>query len=321
MDPNRILHRTLLAVVTATMVIALVPPGEAQGGASFPPQFSIDESTLSPQAPIKPDIGTAQITLEWTYTFNQLGTELSAVSTASALLTWDPPTCDRPGVVITGPLTKTVIIRENNQPVNPVRDSSTFTVEVTQDAPGETSIQCTFRGRVGQVIGTTVPATEDSLIVVPVKADFLGLISANIPTTIKQAGPQKQIRYDIEVTNLGNARSNIVFNLPEGSSDGGWNPVPPTQITLESSAQGGQTTSTTVGFLVSTPFKNGWNNKETTFSLGIQPVSTKDPESTGQEVKVNVLARVRGVYVPTLEPLVLLGAVIGSALVARRLKE
>lgn len=70
-------------------------------------------------------------------------------------------------------------------------------------------------------------------------------------------------------------------------------------------------------FVVSTPYQNGWNNDETTLVFRLQPVSTNHQDTKGQEVSVNVLARVRGIYVPGPEPMLLVGAILGAALVAR----
>ncbi len=312
---SKVLRKTILGGVAVLTVIALLMPSAA-AQTSFPPQFTISTPTMNPQAPIAPDTGTAVVTVPWTYSFQSRGSELSSLASSSVQLQWEQPSCTNPNVVITGALAETITIG-GTPPETSFSGDSKFNVQVTQDAPGETPILCSFKGKVLAAFGNQVPETSTATGTINVFAKYLGLISANIPTTIKQAGPQKQIRYDIELTNLGNARSNIDFQLGSDPS-GGWNPVPPTQIVMESPAQGGTETSKTVGFLVSTPFKNGWNNQETTFQLRITPISTKDPEQVGQTVAVNVLARVRGVYVPTLEPVVLLGAVVGAALMARR---
>ncbi len=315
---SKLLRKSLLGGLAVVVVLSLLVPNAAgQGAGSFPPSFTLGTPTMSPNEPIAPDTGTAQVSIPWTYAFKQTGTELAGVSSGSVTLQWEQPSCTNPNVLITGALAETIDTSGANAQTKTFTGLSKFNIQVTQDAPGETPIQCTFRGKVLEAFGTQVPQTETATATANVFAKYLGLISANVPVTINSAGPQKQIRYDIELSNLGNARSTITFGLAT-EVKGGWNPVPPTQIVLESPAQGGAETTKTVGFLVSTPFKNGWNNEETTFQLEITPVSTKDPTQFGQAVSVNVLARVRGVYVPTLEPVVLLGAVIGAAMLARR---
>lgn len=319
------LRKSLIVGATALLLlVAVAPHGSAQGGAGqATAQFTVGTPSLAPTGPITPDTGVATATVPWTYSITTpaVGPAVGSLS-GTAILQWTDPACENGNVVISGSLVQQIpIAGDPGQTTITETGTSSFNIQVTQDAPGEQPIKCTFSGKVLAPF-QQVPETDEQSASAFVTADYLGLISANIPTTIKQAGPQKQIRYDIEITNLGNARSTINFNLRgEDPSSGGWNPVPPTQIVLESQAQGGTETTKTVSFLVSTPFKNGWNNKDTTFLLEIQPVSTKDVQKVGQSVNLNVLARVRGVYVPTLEPLLLLGAVVGSALVARLLRE
>lgn len=312
------LQAGLTVAVALSFVAMLVPTASAQGGTgSFPPSLTLDTPVISPNAPIQPDLGRAQITIDWTYTFRQAFTELSGVTTTSTTLVWQQPTCTNTNVIITGSLAQTIVIRSGAAaPETSIPGSSTFNVEVTQQAPGETPIRCDFRAQVEPVLGTQIPESNEAPASINVYGAYLGLISVNVPSTIKQAGPQKQIRYELEITNLGNAQSNLQFALANEPS-GGWNPIPPTQQVLQSAQQGGTETSKTIYFLVSTPFKNGWNNKDTTFQLTITPTSTKNPDDTGQPVSVNVLARVRGVYVPSLEPMLMLGALMGAALVVR----
>jgi hypothetical protein len=313
-NPLRRLTFASLAVLVAASM--LVPTVAAQGATSL----SLGTPELSSSAPLVPDTGIMTVDIPWTYTISTVGLFATGAVTTSTTLLWEDPTCDRNGVLITGALAETIVLSSGaTAPESSYTGTSTFTITATQDAPGETQIKCTFQAKVAAVVGTQVPETETATTTTPMVVEFLGLLSANVGGTIKQAGPQKQINYQVELTNLGNARTNVNFALSAEAS-GGWKPVAPTQIVLESTQQGGSEISKNVLFTVSTPFKNGWNNKEDTFQLVITPASTKDPEKVGTAVTVNVLARVRGVYVPSLEPMVLVAAVLGSALLVRMMK-
>ncbi|HEX2066049.1 MAG TPA: hypothetical protein VHI93_04470, partial [Candidatus Thermoplasmatota archaeon] len=185
------------------------------------------------------------------------------------------------------------------------------------DAPGERPLQCTMKGRVGASSGGAVAQSNDAEIAIPFSVRYYGLLTATVPTTIAEAGPQKEIRYDITLTNLGNSNTNINFDLATEIPEG-WSPVPPSPLIIGPSQQaGGSDFTKTVSFLVSTPHKNGWNNDQTPFQLKITPASTINPDQKGNEIAVNVLARVRGVYVPGPEPFLLVAALLGTALVAR----
>jgi hypothetical protein len=265
------------------------------------------------------DIGTAQINVPWVFSFSQTGTNLGSASKPTSTIVWSEPNCDKPGVLISGSLAETIVLPTGQQ--SSVPGSSTSNIEVTQEAPGEVAIKCTLSAYVKAVFGTQIPDSTVGTAILVVKADFLGLISVNVPGTIKQAGPQKNIKYTLDITNLGNSQTDLIFSLSEGATSGGWNPLAPPKITLGSTQQGATNTVATVEFTVNTPYKNGWNNKEKSMTLTITPQSTKDFETKGAPVDVPVLARVRGVYVPTLEPLFMLGAVLGVALLARRRTE
>ncbi len=316
---NRNINKTL-AVTTAAifLAMAIVPAAEAQAG-TVQGQLELKQGDVSP-ANIAPDITVAKIEIDWDYRISDAGYGLQSDVATTTTMTWDDPTCDQQGIVISGPLTNLVTVsRQQSSTSAGASGTKDFTLQATQQAPGETPTKCTFQARVND-LGTQVKATEKQSTTATFVVDYLGLVSANLPSTIKQAGPQKEIKYDIELTNLGNARSNIRFDLIT-ESIGDWDPVPPTEIILDSPNQGGQETTKTVSFQVSTPFKNGWNNDQKTLQLRITPVSTKNADIEGTSVTINTLSRVRGVYVPSLEPMVMLGAVLGAAFVAARLRQ
>jgi hypothetical protein len=136
---------------------------------------------------------------------------------------------------------------------------------------------------------------------------------------LKQAGPQKQVPFELEVTNFGNARTQYLFEITN-SPGGKWNALPPEVMLLDSPNSGQGTPTNTATFTVATPFKNGWNNAEGAYTITIKPSAADDPEKVGNPLTANVLVRVRGVYVPGVEPFVMVAAVLGAALVLRARK-
>lgn len=310
---SRLLVLTL-AVAVASIVVA--PMANAQG--TVKPQFNFGLPTID-KSVLTADVDVGKITVPGTLTYNTPGTVAGGAVITSAILKYSQdPSCDKAGVSIVGP-TSTIVPLDGAGSKSTFTTSSSFSISATQAAPGETDIKCTFKAKVIALQGNAYADTDESTTSLLVKVKFLGLLTANVPNTIVEAGPQKEIRYEIELTNLGNALTNVNFNLI-GDTASGWSPVPPTPIIMQSQQQGGTEFTKKVNFLIQTPHKNGWNNDEKTFQLKIQPSSTKDAEQKGNEIAVNVLARVRGIYVPGPEPMLLLGAILGTALVARMVR-
>jgi hypothetical protein len=311
---SKLVLRTFLATAAAAALALTLTPASAQGTTN---QAGFQVETVEAPKALRVDVETITITVPWKYTFTSAALSPQNAVFSTATLIWDEPTCDGRGVVITGALSQTFALPA--QASAEVKGTSKFNVKVTDQAPGETAVICTFQGKVGPV--GALPQTPTSRTTVPITAAYYGLISANVPVTIAQAGPQKQITYTLEVTNLGNSESLINVALVEKPADDErWQPVTPTQVTLTSPNKGGTANTAAINFLVSTPYKNGWNNKEGTFQLEIQPISVKDPEQKGNTIKVNVLARVRGIYVPGPEPALMMLAAVGAAVVARQLR-
>jgi hypothetical protein len=303
-----------VAAMLVLLLTAIAPTASAQLNK---PSFTINSVTVD-KNPMAPDIETGTVSVAWTYSFTQVATSVGGAVTPTVQIKWTQPSCDKSGTAIAGSLVQ-IITLDNTGQKQSASGTATFTLSLSQAAPGETDILCTFKGKVSPVVGTQIPESDEATGTLLVKAKFLGLLTANVPTTIQEAGPQKEIRYEIELTNLGNALTNVDFTLI-GNAAAGWSPVPPTPIIMQSQQQGGTEFTKKVNFLIQTPHKNGWNNDETTFQLRITPSSTKDPDLKGNPVAVNVLSRVRGIYVPGPEPILLVAALAGTALVARMLR-
>ncbi len=325
MQPN--LTRNLIVFgLTALMAVTLVPMNASAQGAS--PSFTIDDITTTPAGtPVQPDGLGIKVDITWHYDYG--GPAIYAVGNVqpSANLVWDIASCtnDNGGTIVTGSLGQSFSLDDDNTPSTPapsrVDGVSHFTISATRQAPGERLIPCSFKGHVGAIAGTSqIPESSPDTNGINIQVAYLGILTADVPTTIQEAGPQKEIRYDIKLTNRGNALSNVKFELV-GAVESGWLALAPPPTQIDSLQQGGTTNQATIGFLVSTPHKNGWNNADTGFTLKITPSSTLVKENTGAEVTVPVIARVRGIYVPGPDPILMVGAVLGTALVARLLRK
>lgn len=307
-----------LAALAAVAMAALLLPG-----ASAAPQFSIDQPATPPA--IDADVGGADITLKWHYDWATQGTQVvGGVSTATTLQ-WDPPKCenDGGGTIVTGLRSQVVSFGSATPgaPAQKVDGQSIFRVAATQKAPGETPYKCTFAGYVLAPAGQTqIGDSNKANVEVLVTVKYMGLLTAEVPLTVQEGGPQQDIRYEIKLTNLGNAQSKLDFAMV-GDVPPGWIAQPPPGgTTIQSLQQGGTTNQVTVPLIITTPHQNGWNNDAAAFQLKITPSTTKTTGAVGNEIVIPVVARVKGIYVPGPEPMLLVGAILGVAMLSRLLR-
>lgn len=313
---RRIIAATVFLALFASM--ALMPVVSAQASI-----ITNSANTKGiPISPLLPEIDTAGISLGFTYKMPQQAYNALGLSqaTAAASITIQ---CDDPNIIVTGPKSTSITLTPGTDAGTSVEKDFTFgplVVSVTRDLPGLKQIECNYSATVDAVGPTTAgiaQATggESSFTV---SAKFYSVIQSKVAQQIKQAGPQKDVPFEIQLDNFGNARTQVSFEINERPGSGKWNAVVPGDIILDSPASGGAKTSDTAVFTITTPYKNGWNNEQGTYRLKMKTFAADDPSQEGIELFSNVLVRVRGVYVPSLEPFVMVGAVLGSALIARR---
>lgn len=307
---NKVRSTILVGVALAATALLLLPGVAAQTA----PSMNINRVGV-PQAPIKPQIENPSFTLDYTYTLPTAA--LTPVGTVQAgvniVFTF---TCQN-GVQITGPASKLQTIQPGNNAAT--TGSASFQVSIPRTAPGLQALGCIAKAR-GDAINNAIPASNEAQFPFTVTADYYSVNQVKLASKLKQSGPQKQVPFEMEVTNFGNARTQYTFEL--GSEPGGkWQEILPEVLLLDSPNSGQGSPTNTAVFTVATPFKNGWNNEEGSYQIVVVPSAADDPSKTGNPLTANMLVRVRGVYVPGLEPALMLGALLGSALLLRLRKD
>lgn len=306
--PNR--FTTFMAVLAATLVLA--QGAHAQVGST--PKIDVTDVTV-PSAPIVPELENPAFKVRFSYQLdNQLYDLAGQVNSVAAIkMQFQCPSY----VVITGP--STVLLSISAAPPQAAfNGEGNFNVAIKRTAPGLEQIQCSVTVQSDPVVNPFIAGSTASQRPFSVSADYYGLLQAKVATKLKQAGPQKQVPFELELTNFGNARTQVNFEILNSPGGKKWNALLPDVIILESPNSGQGATTQTATFTVATPFKNGWNNEEGAYTLSIKPEAADNPEKKGSELTANVLVRVRGVYVPGFEPVALLGAVAAAAMLARR---
>lgn len=301
----------LLGVLMAAWVIA--PTASAQN-------TNLD-LTLTPAAiaNLVPESGAATLKATAVYSYTTQAQIVSTAAFSSVTVTFKP-NCP-PSIIVTGPTTKVLPLTANSQTQGSGGGSvdGTFAITATREAPGLKSIKCTMVASISQPqapAGTNVPT--DASIDFTVSADYYALVQPKIAKKLVAAGPDKQVPFAIELTNYGNARTQINFEEGIKPTSGKWELVLPDPIILDSPFGGGEgKTVDTATVTVSSTYKNGWNNAKGAYQILMKVASADQPDKKGNDLNANVLVRVRGVYVPGIEPFVMVAAILGSALVLR----
>lgn len=308
-----LLKATLAALFVATVFAVMTPTANAQATALI-----IETGPLNP-ASIEPDGAPSSFKITATYTISNAAlTPVGAVSTtANVVITYSCPT----DVVISGPSSILIPIQPTSSSggtaTGTYKGEASYTITATRNVPGLKGLSCQINGQVSEIGNAAALPSASSKATLQFSVKYFSLIQAKVDSKIQEAGPQKQIPYNIVLENKGNAQTNILFELQgfEASSSK-WNPILPEVLILDSFGDPNQKTQDTATFSVATPFKNGWNNEEKAFTVLMKPSASKDA-TAGNVLTANVLARVRGIYVPALEPLAVLGAAMAVAVVVR----
>lgn len=311
---NKVRSTILVGVAIAVAAMMLMPSAVAQS--TSPPQ--IKYTVTPPAAAIRPEIESGQLKVTGQYLPGNPVQPVAGVQNSNVVITFTPA-CPN-GIVITGAAQTFVPVSVGTSATPAYDFEGVFQVTVPRTAPGLVSVQCTMKVKASALATGVVDAVPDQAQNFAVNVDYYSLNQVKVATKLKQSGPQKQVPFELEITNFGNARTAYVFDVTN-SPGGKWNSLPPEVLLLDSPNSGQGASTNTAIFTVATPFKNGWNNAEGSYTLTISPSAADNPEKIGTPLTANMLVRVRGVYVPGLEPVVMLAALLGSALVLRLRKD
>ena len=301
---NKSRSTVLVGIALASVFLMLVPAATAQ----VPPSQITQIKVNAPTNPIKPAVETPSMTV--TFTFVPATAAQSANQAIPNIPVNVVPQCQA-GVIVGG-ATQTVVTLAPGGANAP--GTANFQLSVPRTAPGLAPISCNVK--IDSPGTNTVGAAPSQTVGFVVTAGYYSANQVKLSTKLKQSGPQKQVPFEMEITNFGNARTQYTFELANKPT-GKWNAILPEVLLVDSANSGAGASKTTTTFTVATPFKNGWNNIEGAYQLTIKPSAVDDPSQTGNPMTANMLVRVRGVYVPGLEPAVMLAAMLGSALVLR----
>jgi hypothetical protein len=310
---NNKTRMALMAVMAIFLVsIAFAPSVTAQA-------TNLDATADKPSGLLVPggDSGTLTITTKYTGTTPAQATGTLATNSLQMRFSH---TCVDTGVFVIGPSAQTMELLPAEQLGNGALSGqlvTNFEVIATPEAKGLVAIQCTTTVEADEFGSAGANKPADAVAQWSTTVDYLSILSVKVDGRVTQAGPQKEVEFPITVTNFGNAQTRVVFQTFERPTNDRWVIGLPDPLVLESKNEAdGQEDQT--GYTIISSYKTGWNNDQGSFTISMKPTATIGGNPEGEEVYANVIVRVKGVHVPGFEPLALVAAVIGSALVARR---
>lgn len=307
--------RTALFAVLAIFVAAavLVPTASAQA-------TQLELKVATPNSKLITGGTPGKATLTLTYTGSNPTQPISTLVQTSLPVALSN-SCNDQFVNVVGP-TSAVIPLNPSEQVQAFGGTATvdLTISASPGAKGLTDITCTSTASAGALPGLANAPTTSPLPWI-VNVDFLSILSVKVDGQIAESGPQKTTQFPITVRNLGNAQSNIYFETTTRPEDERWVDGVPDKIVLNADwAADGQVD--TVQYSIISTYKTGWNNVQGKFTVTIRPEATSGAVNgvlpTGSPVTANMIVKVKGVFVPGFEPLAMVAAVVGSALIARR---
>lgn len=178
----------------------------------------------------------------------------------------------------------------------------TLTIRVDENAPafgaGYVKIAATVPS-VGLVEGFNKEFTIDF------QPAYLPIISATLPEgNSKTIGPLDTAVFPIEVENMGNARTTVLFKITNIPKD--WIAVVDDEITLDE-AQGSKGTA----YLTIKPPKGfGYHNEDQSFTVTMTPARAEDLRNVGEPKTVSVIVESRGFSTPGFEPILFIASLL-----------
>ncbi len=304
-DEGRVMGMRLAVLVAASFLPFLAVPDVAAQGGPLGPEltlgFEVSPEPIRPGAELKTVTAVAMIRCDVLLA--------AAGPSQSVVLTLDVQTSEH--VVVIGALSSEVPAAGCAAGTTHVQHRHELALALRPNAPGLQPLEVAGTARVGDA--QSEPSTF------AIVGTYIPLVQINVANgKLRTCNGPCRIEYQFEVTNFGNARTIVSFELTDRPSDSSWAATSPEPLTIDTE-QSGLGYKQTIAFVVEVP--GGANSDLGAFTLTVHLAAAADPEQTGTPFTTNVLARNVSLVTkvtPAPMPLALGLAVLGAALLARR---
>ncbi|MEA2055825.1 MAG: PGF-CTERM sorting domain-containing protein [Candidatus Thermoplasmatota archaeon] len=147
---------------------------------------------------------------------------------------------------------------------------------------------------------------------------YLPIISVTPQGNFKEISPGEVATFDINLENLGNAKTEVTFrvlNFPEG-----WSPNIISSTTLGTGVLG-ENAKSTIQLIVQPPYNFGYHNDRETIQIEIVPSYYGDPAMVGRTYTEMFTIQSRGFSTPGFEAIFAVFALAGIALIVKKRRQ
>lgn len=283
----------LAGLVAFAAFVALLPAAAAQA-----PEREILLEVSPPLAPLPPDGGDqplpVTVTVGCTHLLASAAQAGDPTRAVEAVLEFN----GQPAITVAGPATM-LFEPQACSGVTAVSKQAEFRVSVSRTAPGLEPLP--MQGAAS--MGGAKSEVDFSIV-----ADYYEVSQVHVARKLLRCSPCDGVRVDLQVANLGNARTQYAFSV-EGQPSSGWSIELPGTLVVPN---GGNATATAV-------VRGGGG--EGAFHLLLRPSAAIDPSKEGNPLQVHVLVRdtsLASKLTPGPGPLLAGLALLGLALSRRR---
>ena len=193
-------------------------------------------------------------------------------------------------------------------------DNATLRISFKEDAPARGEVKIKIKMQSDMIPGLLFQTNEATYIgEVAFTPDYLPIISVTPQGNFKEISPGEVAKFDIDIENLGNAKTVIDFTILDFPK--GWSPNIISSTTITENGK------STVQLLVQPPYGFGYHNERETVQIKIVPSYFGDAKLTGREYVETFTIQSRGFSTPGFEVAFTFIALIGVGLLLKTKKK
>jgi len=189
--------------------------------------------------------------------------------------------------------------------------NATLKVSFKEDAPARGEVVITVRMRSDKI---SIPLfqinAKEQIGTITFTPDFLPIISVKPLNNFQEISPGEIATFDIEIENMGNAKTSVDFEILTFPED--WSPNIISSITIAENSK------KTVQLVIQPPYGFGYHNVRETIQIRVTPSYFADPSLTGRIYIETFTIQSRGFSTPGFEAILVFIALIGIAIIMKK---